>query len=140
MTELTNIIDGMVGLIGGVDNVPSLIVGRKEPILQEGEQEGIIISPADSKVLTHAFGASTQWNYGFIVSIYHQVTTDDLDIVAADFDIVKDCKTALDVTEMTGTSVWDNELVQSPAWEGQKFRDGCKLSQFGVLYRTSEAS
>lgn len=145
MTELALIAAGMTALIESVPGVPLPVKWRKNSMLEEGERVGVVIMCGVENIFSREFGGTVLWSYPWAISIYEPVA--DHPDLASNMDaddvrpsLVKAIKDVLSARTIAGTRVWDFDLAQSSAWERQRFKDGVELSQFGVLYRTSENS
>ncbi len=78
--------------------------------------------------------------YGLIFSLY-LVNLGDIESGMTTFpDFVLAAKQALNTATLSGaTTVWNTELIENPAWEGVKFKDGVEMSEFGINFYSAEA-
>lgn len=133
----------IASIIGGVAGAPAFVELRKtfviHPLVQGigDPDQGVIVSGGTEKTLGYSFEGSTANAYGYVVSIYDRTTpvVDATDTRPTFLELVKE---ALSVTTIAGTPIWDFEIADKTEWENQPFKQGGEISQFGLLYRTSE--
>lgn len=135
--------DKIVTIVAAVTGAPAFVVLRKTFVVhpvQAGTGDpdsGVIVSGALEKTAGYSYEGSTANNLGYVVSVYTR-TPPTVNATDTRPTFLELCKEALSVTTITGTPVWDFEVLDKSEWENQPFGNGGELSQFGVLYRTSE--
>ncbi len=135
--------DQIVAIVAAVAGAPAFVELRKTFVvhpLQAGTGDpdsGVIVSGGLEKTAGYTFGVSVLNDLGYVVSIYTR-SLPAVDATDTRPTFLQLCKEALSVTEIAGTPVWDFDMVDKSEWENQPFGKGGELSQFGVLYRTSE--
>ncbi len=135
------IADAIVTLIQGVSGTPSLVEWRKTDVfhpLRGDPATGVIVSGGPEAWAGRVFETSVFKEYPFQIS-YYKPTTPDVPGDNTQPQFWQDMVTALSVTTLPGTLVWDYEIATRSEWENQPFTQGTEVSRGGVLYRTNEA-
>lgn len=137
------IADAIVTIIQGVSGAPSLVEWRKTDVFFPNKPSGdpstgVIVSGGPESWEGRVFEASVNKSYPWQISYYKPVAPP----VPGDNtnpQFWQDMITALSVTTLIGTKVWDYEIATRSEWENQPFAQGIEVSRGGVLYRTNEA-
>ena len=135
------IADAIVALIRTVSGAPTLVEWRKTDVFHPTRGDGstgVIVSGGPESWAGRVFETSVNKEYPFQIS-YYKPSTPSVPGDNTQPQFWQDMVTALSVTTLSGTKVWDYEIVTRSEWENQPFTQGIEVSRGGVLYRTNEA-
>jgi hypothetical protein len=148
MAYVTTIAESVVAVLANLGGAPDLVEFRKTDVLHpreadelvESDEAGaIIVTAGDVVPFMDLTGGDVLRKYQIGVSIYKRLGGKFSSEKTVNPDLVLACKQALHRTSLAGAStVFDTDLVESPEWENQAFKDGWEVSRFGVIFNSAE--